>query len=565
MSDGPGPSALEQLEEAKTRRPGPSPAPLIEVLSREAFRDAKSLIRYHEALLFLRAYPADRETLEAADAELLRFGERIQGLAGLGISLEPFDDPEVSGIAGTAITTDYSFDVVHWLKRRYPRDVRPHWEAFDAPDRLRALWPRFLPLLEEEALEDANVPYREWLAAAGAKDELAWLIRRVEELPGPDPEKAERYDALALEVRWKLEDPRESRSGMRWPARKIFFQAGPLISRREVSLEAELAGEPIPVRDVLPRVGARVVELVRGATVLRYREYYGFTYADASHVRRADIGRGVEIFVFGLERARRLPVRAGFAAFIVKNGVPVGYVEALAFFERIEIGFNVYYAFREGESAWIFARVLKVLRDFFGVASFSIDPYQIGHENPEAIDSGAFWFYRKLGFRPTSASLRRLAEGEETKIRAASGHRSPPRVLRRLATGSVIYDAAGTRQGEWDGFHIRNIGLAIQRSLAKDFGGNAERMRSVCRSRVGRILGIDWRRGSPATVEALTNLSLVWNQIPDLPRWSREEKAALAAIARGKTSADERTYLRRMQRHPRLRDAMLKLGGASKR
>ncbi|MFN2385929.1 MAG: hypothetical protein ABR576_06540 [Thermoanaerobaculia bacterium] len=560
MSVGAGPSALERLEASKTRRPGPSPASLIEVLSREEFRDAESLIRYHEALIFLRAYPPDPGTVRAADSELLRFAERVRVLEELGVSLEPFDDPEVSGVAGTAITTDYSFDVARWLKRRYPRHVRAHWDDFDATDRLRALWPRFLPLLEEEALEDANVPYREWLAAAGVEDELAWLLRRVEELREADREKAERYDALALEIRWELREARASRSGMRWPARKIFFHDGPLISRREVSLEAELEGPAIAVRDVPAREAARVVEMVRGATVLRYREYYGFTYADSSRVRRVDLGRGVEIFLFGLERDRRLPLRAAFAAFIVKNGVPVGYVEALAFFERVEVGFNVYYAFREGESAWIFGRVLNVLRDFYGVTSFSIDPYQIGHENPEAIDSGAFWFYRKLGFHPTSPPLRRLARKEELKIEAEPGYRSPPRVLRRLAEGAVIYDALGTRQGRWDRFHIRRIGLAVQRSLARDYGGDAERMRSACRSRVARILGIDWKSARPAEVEALTNLSLVWSQVPDLARWSRQEKAALAAIARAKAGPDERTYLRRLQRHAHLREEVRKLG-----
>jgi hypothetical protein len=133
-------------------------------------------------------------------------------------------------------------------------------------------------------------------------------------------------------------------------------------------------------------------------------------------------------------------------------------------------------------------------------------------------------------------------------------------VLRSLAAGSVIYDAPGAQPGEWDRFHIRNIGLAVQRSLAEDFGGDAERMRSACRSRMARILGIDRKGGQPVAAEALTNLSLVWSLIPDLSRWSREEKAALAAIARAKSAPDERAYLRRLQGHGRLREAMLALG-----
>ena len=118
---------------------------------------------------------------------------------------------------------------------------------------------------------------------------------------------------------------------------------------------------------------------------------------------------------------RRLPLRSAYGGFVVKNGVPIGYIEGLALADRLEIGFNMYYTFREGESAWIYAQVLKLHQDALGVTSFSIDPYQLGFENDEALDSGAFWFYRKLGFRPTDAGVRRLLAREEGRIAEGRG------------------------------------------------------------------------------------------------------------------------------------------------
>src|SRR5207245_11615393 len=135
------------------------------------------------------------------------------------------------------------------------------------------------------------------------------------------------------------------------------------------------------------------------------------------------------------------PSRRSSDLIVVKNAVPVGYVEGLALFERIEIGFNIYYTFREGESAWIFGRVLKLVNQVLGVTSFSIDPYQLGHENPEAIDSGAFWFYRKLGFRPTSPPIARLVESEERRIALAPSYRSPRRRLQRLVPRNRAHQA----------------------------------------------------------------------------------------------------------------------------
>ena len=55
---------------------------------------------------------------------------------------------------------------------------------------------RFLPLLDEDALVEANVPYQEWLRAArGRSKELPWLLERFELLEKPERETAELYDS----------------------------------------------------------------------------------------------------------------------------------------------------------------------------------------------------------------------------------------------------------------------------------------------------------------------------------------------------------------------------------
>lgn len=554
---------LDRLERAIRKRPdaGES-ARLVRRLIGLHFDDARDLIRLHEALLFLRAYPHDRATRSAAEAALARFGERVARFEAAGGDVEPFDRPEVSGIAGTSITTDYSFDVVRWLASRFPGRIRLDWEDQEDTDRLRALLPRFLPLLEEEASEDANVPYLEWLRGAtpdGRRD-LAWLIERIDSLPLPPAERAERFEALRVPIAWDVGDGPVTRTRMRWRAPEFFFHSEALIGRRDLSLEAMLVAPPLPLRKVPRAEAERVVELTRRATALRYREYYGFTYADAASVRAARAGRGIEIFLMGLERDRRLPLRAGFAGFIVKNGVPIGYIEGLAFFERIEIGFNIYYTFREGESAWIFGRVLRLLKQVYGVTSFSIDPYQLGHENKEAIESGAFWFYRKLGFRPTSRTVDVVLRAEEQRIADRPSYRSPARTLRRLVRSNLLYEADARRRGEWDRFHIRNLGLAVQRRMRTQYAGNARRARREASARVGRLLHAPTRRWKPAERSAFESLALVLDLIPDLARWSRAEKVALVEIAGAKAGREEISYLRRMQLHERLRKALVRLG-----
>jgi hypothetical protein len=140
------------------------------------------------------------------------------------------------------------------------------------------------------------------------------------------------------------------------------------------------------------------------------------------------------------------------------------------------------------------------------VRAFSLDPYQIGYENEDGIESGAFWFYRKLGFRPAQRDVLQLALREEEKIRTRRGYRTPAATLRKLAASPMIFEMDNERRGDWDRFQIRKIGFKAQRGL------------------------------------------------------SAEEKQALAQITKAKMAREEVQFLRFLQRNEKLRSVILKLG-----
>jgi hypothetical protein len=439
---------------------------LIDQLSRKKLNDTDTLVRYHEILLFLRAYPHNASLLRATESELRGFANRVSFLEEQEIDLAPLQHPEVSGIHGTSVIDTFSFFIVRRLLEQHPTQVAIDWEWFEDENRLAQTWPRFMPLLEEDASVEANVPYREWLAAArGDGSELAWLIEQFEKLPKPDKERAELYDSQQLYVRW-TPSFNVSRTGMRVAARKLFYHREPLIQRRDVDLRKEIAQLSPVLEKLSPEQGEKALDIARDASTIRYRELYGFTHGDPKHVYRAELGRGVELFLISLLPEKRLPLRTSHAAMIYKNGVAIGYFEGLSIFERMESGFNLYYTFREGETAWLYARTLNVMHHFAGVTAFSLDPYQIGFENEEGIESGAFWFYRKLGFRPTQPETLQLTEKEEDKIRTRKGYRTPPATLRKLARSPMIFELDEQRSGDWDRFQIRKIGFKVQRGLS---------------------------------------------------------------------------------------------------
>lgn len=555
--------ALDDLEQSK-RRFGEGDAKIrraLRVLSKSKLTDADSLIRFHETLLFIRAYPRNATVAKQVERILKDFGSQVQGLSEKDADLSQLDDPEVSGITGGSVTSNFSYAIVRWLVAKYPAQLSIDWDWFEEEDRFGATMPRFLPLLEDDAMVEAHVPYREWLRAAkGRRRELVWLIERFESLPFSDKTKASLYDSLKLHITWRY-GFRASRTGMRLSGRRIFFHKVPLIARRDILLSRELTSPAIPLERLSRAQGERILDLSRETSAVRYRELHGFTYGDASRILKADLGRGTQVFVTGVPPEKRLPLRAYHAALIFKNGVPAAYFEGLSICERMESGFNLYYTFRDGETAWLYARVLHLMRQLLGVTVFSIDPYQVGHENEEGIESGAFWFYRKLGFRPVKPELLKLTRAEEAKVQRNPGHRTSAATLRKLAAGHMLFDLFKNESRHlWDKFEARNIGLAVQRRMAREFDGNAEAIQEQSLDFVKRALRVNGRSWNDSEHAALRNLSLVLAMISDLEEWNADQKLLATRIIRAKGGRDEALYLKLMQKHAALRDAFLQFG-----
>src|SRR5260370_38666874 len=185
--------------------------------------DAESLIRLHETLLFLRAYPPSARVLNQGETILKSFGQRVSQLRESGADLAPLDEVEVSGIAGTSVTINFSYEIVRWQVAKYPSQVSIDWDWFEEDDRFGATMPRFLPLLEEDAMVEAHVPYRQWLRAAkGRRNDLGWILERFESLKISAQAKAELYDSLKLHVIWKF-GVRASRTQLKLAVRKSLF------------------------------------------------------------------------------------------------------------------------------------------------------------------------------------------------------------------------------------------------------------------------------------------------------------------------------------------------------
>jgi hypothetical protein len=447
-------SALTELTSLKsvfTPEAAQRVSELLNQLSQTTTEAPADLIHLHETLLFLRAYPHSVSVQRQTDRLLATFVNRLSQQ-----DPDEFADPEISGVAGTQVSSNFTYEIASGLVARHRTSIQIDWDNYANPDRLGPVLASQLPMAAELWTVEPHVDWHAFFEEARLT--LPWLLEHL------DPAT---YDSLELPITWNLRKSAASRTRARLPHGPVFYHTGPLLKRSEVSLESELAASPIKTHRLPRQIAIPILQQIADSSAARYRELWGFTHPDPAHLYHAPLGRGVDLYFFGLPKQFRLPLRAYHCGMFAKNGVPMGYVETLSLFEHAEVGFNLYYTFREGETAWLYARILKLIHQHLDVTSFSIDPYQIGHENEEAIASGAFWFYRKLGFRSASAKVMRQTESEEKKISSQPGYRTPASILRRMATAPLIYGASTAE--DWSNFSLTRLCQRVSRGLPKGF------------------------------------------------------------------------------------------------
>jgi hypothetical protein len=87
-------------------------------------------------------------------------------------------------------------------------------------------------------------------------------------------------------------------------------------------------------------------------------------------------------------------------------------------------------------------------------------------------------------------------------------------------------------------------------------------MRAESARWMAKALGVDVSRWSRLEKTSLENFAVTLGMIPDLASWKGAEKVAMVGIIRAKAARDEMRHLHLMQRLPRLREALLRLGSS---
>lgn len=528
---------------------------LLRDCRRRRWLRADDLRAYHDELLFLAAFPGSLALHRAATRALRTFGALVRALPAA--QREALAD---SGLAGTATVHTFMFGIGRWLARAGER-TEFAWPRPEDAERLDSLLRLTLTAAESDRFDSGEVGSAEWLDAASRRDRggaVHWLLGAA---TSPDDAAAFTawraiYDAAEIPIKWTLGDSARSVSRNRVAVARPTLRRGFRALPRDVSA---LLTSPLPgIVRLDAAEAARWHDASLAAIAARAREVFPTIYTNPDEIYLCPLGEGAALCVLGVAPEDRSALEANYGYVMFANGIPIGYGGVTTLGAQANTGANLFESFRKSEAAFLFAQSLRAFRTLFGSSRFVVNPYQFGQDNEEALASGAYWFYDRLGFRPSSPEVRELAARERAAIARDRAHRSSRRTLVRLTAEDLLLELPGAaRHALLPESILTEIGAKVSGRLSSVAAGDrdrwitteAERLLQLCTGE-RRSLRPSERLGARLLVPILATIESA------IARWPAAERRALWRLVRLKGSRHERGFARAAASLPRFWSAV---------
>ena len=523
---------------------------LLDLIAGSTIKAAADVKRLHDCLCFIRAFP-DSQDLHARASTLLADFDAVVGELGKR-QRAILDD---SGIAGTDLYYAFSYEVASWMAYQFPGMASVDWDELEDTDRLDELMDQLVESSEADYFDSGWVDAREWLRIATANHTATrfdWLMTQMSERKRHARYLTSLYNSAEIPLKCDLLDKAISKSANTLVVDDLYFRRDAM--RGRVAFPKREIGRRLnSVKRLSAADGRKVINVAMSSLAARHRETIHFNYANPGDVYLANVGRGISIAVTGLAAEHRYPLECTLGFLILSNGVPIGYGGTSVLFKQANTGINIFDEYRGSEAAWLWVQVMRVFHTLCRCDRFIVNPYQFGGDNVEALQSGAFWFYYRLGYRPVDVAVRKLARQEFDKIQKRKGYRSPITVLRRLAKCDMHLVLSGARQSElFDESWIESCSLLATREIAKTGELSRKKALRAIAARLMQDLGLrsikSWTRQEQETFVHFCPLIAA----AEPGHWTAREKKALIKLMRAKGGQSEINYARGLREHKRL-------------
>ncbi|MBK9399636.1 MAG: hypothetical protein IPN36_01905 [Bacteroidetes bacterium] len=529
---------------------------IIQELSLVKITKSKDLLELSETLLFLMAYPHHKLFLKKLTLLLEKTRTRTKTMIR---KTKRAGSLENTGLTGTHVKACFSFELIEWLLHKYPNSLTLDSFGSD-PELVFTLISPLLPAsLREHFNEGGYETVEQWLTFTVSKnryEQLLFISRLFTDAALPMHIRNQHFDQLEMYVDVDLNSV-PGRLDIRGTQRPLYFHKSSII--RKIDLP-QLLNEPLPAPVVLnEKEKQHLITAMRLQLLTLYRETDPATYADENDLHVYDAGRGMDIVLIGMDADHRQPIDSyiGFMAF--KNRLPYAYGGAWLLGKMAKIGINVFPSYRGGESAWFFAQLMRVYKQVFQPAYFVAEPYQVGRNNPEGIETGAFWFYYRLGFRPVQRKLQDLAKKEFERLLQNKNHKTSKRILEQLVEDEMVLlinSDSGILKFKYD---TASLSAALTKYIRQRYKGDTRAAEQEAVSTLCADLHISDDATYAALKPGLEKIALYIQAGGGIKKWNESDRQLLLNMIAEKAIGRDSEYAILYAKHEKLEQLLCKL------
>jgi hypothetical protein len=518
---------------------------LLFSLMESKLNSSATIRKYHDTLLFLLAYPEDEMTFLLTKIALEK----------LCFDLEEKEKSE-TGIIHSTLISSPSFDLLKRLNELFPRQIQID-SSSASKETANNVFKILLSVAEHETIDKKELSFEqrirqlrkarpdEIFGRGKASREISWLIDLFSNRFGKEENLIDHFfNSLEIYVSFPLSEFTFSRTTLRSLAYPTYFHKTELQKRVDAKkIIEEKIKKPIQLKR---EEKIYLADTSRLALLMLQRETDPSTYANESEIEWHDMGNGFRIALFGMIPSRRLPFDSYIGYMAFKNGIPAAYGGAWMMGDGAKVGVNIFETLRGGESAWMFCQILRVYRQRYDVKKFVVEPYQYGKNNPEGINSGAFWFYYRLGFRPVDNELGLLAEKEAKIISEKKGYRTSKETLKKFTHSNIELNLSEKEIFFPD---TESLSVAITNHIATKFSGDRKKAEETIQKYLVKALELKFSNWNSNEKEGFRKLSLLFLLVPEIDKWNKKEKKQLAELLKARGGETEFNYIKLLRQN----------------
>ncbi len=498
----------------------------------------ESFVQFHHVLLCLMAYPSNEN--------LLRQVERTASLLLEQLSNQsPLKDKLIgTGLLHTALECNFSYQKIKHIVQYFPNQVSIH-SASSNSETQKTILKQILPNVEYSKIHAGEKEFKTRIAefhTSKQQTDLEWLLQTIEQSSPDKKTQAFLYNQLGIFIQWKVSSEKDSVSFLRGAQLPIYYHTTPL--EKKISLQEIIKQKlPTPIKLSL-KEKQQLIHSAKMTLFYLYRETEPFTNANEDDITLFQLDKGISIALFGSVNSKRYSLESYIGYLVLKNNIPVSYGGGWIFGERSQYGINILESFRGGESSLIICELLRVYHHYFGATRFVVKPYQFGLHNPEAIKTGAFWFYYKLGFRPEDVDLRALASEEEEKKIKNPAYKSEASTLRKYTKSNI---ALTLSEKTYPDFDSELLSQRITKFINSNFDSNREKAINQCFKQLKEALNINTKSWKSEDIDYAKQLSILFSSYPDYKKWLMSNKKNILLLIKLKSAKTELQWIKHLQ------------------